>query len=664
MSCAYLRHQITIEGLIDVVMEQSKQALAFGDYVLDPVDERLIGPDGPVHIGNKAFRVLQKLSANRGLLTTKDMLLDAVWDGAAVSESALTSVIKELRKALGDTARNSRFIESVYGRGYRFLPEVSLAGPVSALPREGVSSGKPDAAAPVHEPQAVDIQQSAGFFQRLAKPWKIVAGAISTAAASLAVATFVFDLDKAPAIETEANIRVSAFRAQSSDIPTGVVPSIRDEIAAAFSEDYQSKVSLVVADDPQASQHPSFFVTGSVRSKGEEIIAIVRLQDDRSQKVIWSHTFTHAAAESDTLARRLAISTALLVRCTLGADGAASLPTKALQSWASLCSKGGLIERDYERAVMEVRRVTTLAPDFAEAWAVLGSFERAEAYANPDEFDAHIAEAKRLNAKALAIDPQNATALLKAVDLLDPDDLVGRERMLRKAVAGRPLDCMCEELSLGSFLLMHGRVDEARNHLEKARAAGPIFPSAFRVSGLYNALQGNRAAVEADLATLRELRTGDEDTTAGQRLMIATVAGEYTTAADLVAGSQAARNSPLGKAWLAGYAALNGGNETDRGEAAKAIAEASSGPQSYNDISVILLDRLGAPEAALGLIENVSSSSKGSARGGLAFVSNTVRALPGFAPLANQLGLVSYWQQTEAPDFCTQANAPAVCAKL
>ena len=645
-------------------MEQSKQALAFGDYVLDPVDERLIGPDGPIRIGNKAFRVLQKLSANRGLLTTKDMLLDAVWDGAAVSESALTSVIKELRKALGDTARNSRFIENVYGRGYRFLPEVSLAGPIGEQPLAGDSWDKPDTVEPEHPLRPTEEPQSKGFFQHLTKSWKIVAGAISTAAASLALATFVLDLDKQPVMETEANIRVSAFNAQSPDVPAGVVPSIKDEIAAAFSEDYQSKVSLVVADDPQASQQPSFFVTGSVRRKGEDLVAIVRLQDDRSQKVVWSHTFTHAAAESETLARRVAISTALLVRCALGADGAASLPPKALQSWASLCSKGGLIERDYDRAAMEARRVTTLAPDFAEAWAVLGSFERAEAYANPDQFDAHIAEAKRLNAKALEIDPENATALLKAVDLLDPDDLVGRERMLRKAVAARPLDCMCEELSLGSFLLMHGRIDEAQKHLQKARAAGPIFPSAFRLSGLYNALQGNRAAVQADLTTLRELRTGDEDTTAGQRLMIATVAGEYTIAADLLADSEAARSAPLGKAWLAGYAALNGGSEPDRANAARAIVEASSGTQSYNDISVILLDRLGAPEAALALIEGVSSSSNGRARGGLAFVSNAVRALPGFAPLAHQLGLLSYWKQTEAPDFCHEANAPGVCAKI
>ncbi|GAA4050422.1 winged helix-turn-helix domain-containing protein [Parerythrobacter jejuensis] len=655
---------MAIEGLITMGTEQSNQAVAFGDYILDPVDERLIGPNGPVHIGNKAFRVLKNLSARRGMLTTKEMLLDTVWDGAAVSESALTSVIKELRKALGDTARNASFIESVYGRGYRFLPEVSLAEKAPERPLAGESSDEHDAKSHVTEQDAVNELQPRGFFQRLAKPWKIVAGAISTAAGTVALATFIIDFERSPSIETEANIRVTDFRAQSPDIPSGFIPSIRDEIAAAFSEDYQSKVSLVVSDEAQDSKYPSFFVTGGVRRETEDLIAIVRLQDDRSQKVIWSHSFTHPADEAGTLPRRLAISTALLVRCTLGANGAASLPTDALQAWASLCSNGGLIERDFDRALLELQRVTTLAPDFAEGWTVLASYKRAEAYANPDDFDALIAEAKRLNAKALTLDPENGTALLKASDLLDPDDLVGREQQIRKAVAARPLDCMCEELSLGSFLLLHGRVDEARKHLKRATAAGPIFPSAFRWSGYYHALKGNRAAVESDLDILRDLRTGDEDSTAGQRLMIATLAGDYARAADLISGSERARGNPLAKAWSAAYAALNGGNQTDRAKAAREIIEASPGPNTYNDISVILLDRLGAPDQALGMIESVASRSTNRARAGLAFVSNQTRARPGFESLARELGLVSYWQETEAPDFCDDANAPAVCAEL
>ncbi|MGZ8282509.1 MAG: winged helix-turn-helix domain-containing protein [Allosphingosinicella sp.] len=64
------------------------------------------------------------MAEHDGRLVTKDALFSTVWDGTIVSESALTSAIKELRRALGDESRTPRYIESVYGRGYRLIAPV------------------------------------------------------------------------------------------------------------------------------------------------------------------------------------------------------------------------------------------------------------------------------------------------------------------------------------------------------------------------------------------------------------------------------------------------------------------------------------------------------------------------------------------------------------
>jgi predicted ATPase/DNA-binding winged helix-turn-helix (wHTH) protein len=116
-----------------------QDCLSFGDFTIDRGDERLLGPQGPVRLGNKAFRVLLQLAQQEGRLLTKDALFSSVWDGTIVGESALTSVIKELRRALGDESRTPRYIESIYGRGYRLLPEVRHGpGPaVRAEPEAG-----------------------------------------------------------------------------------------------------------------------------------------------------------------------------------------------------------------------------------------------------------------------------------------------------------------------------------------------------------------------------------------------------------------------------------------------------------------------------------------------------------------------------------------------
>ena len=102
-------------------------ALCFGEFTLDPADERLRGPAGPVKLGNKAFRLLLQLVEQKGRLVTKEDLFSSVWDGTIVSEAALTSAVKELRRALGDESKTPRFVESVYGRGYRFIAEVRNA---------------------------------------------------------------------------------------------------------------------------------------------------------------------------------------------------------------------------------------------------------------------------------------------------------------------------------------------------------------------------------------------------------------------------------------------------------------------------------------------------------------------------------------------------------
>jgi DNA-binding winged helix-turn-helix (wHTH) protein/tetratricopeptide (TPR) repeat protein len=121
------------------------RVLAFGDFKLDTGDERLWGPTGPVKLGNKAYGVLLMLADQQGRLLTKDALFSSVWDGTIVSESALTSVIKELRRALGDESRTPRYIESVYGRGYRLLT------PVSGTDRAPAASGS--RGEPAAEPQ-------------------------------------------------------------------------------------------------------------------------------------------------------------------------------------------------------------------------------------------------------------------------------------------------------------------------------------------------------------------------------------------------------------------------------------------------------------------------------------------------------------------------------
>lgn len=72
----------------------------------------------------KAFSVLLFLLAYHGEIVTKDELLDAVWKHRYVTPNVLSRVITQIRHALGDSAHQSRYIETVPTIGYRFIADV------------------------------------------------------------------------------------------------------------------------------------------------------------------------------------------------------------------------------------------------------------------------------------------------------------------------------------------------------------------------------------------------------------------------------------------------------------------------------------------------------------------------------------------------------------
>ena len=74
----------------------------------------------------KAVRVLLYLIEHRDRAVSKEELIEAVWDGAAVTDNALTRIVAQLRRELGDDARQARYIQTLPTLGYRFIAELRV----------------------------------------------------------------------------------------------------------------------------------------------------------------------------------------------------------------------------------------------------------------------------------------------------------------------------------------------------------------------------------------------------------------------------------------------------------------------------------------------------------------------------------------------------------
>ena len=93
----------------------------------------LLSQGAPVPLTSKAFDTLVLLIANRDRVVTKDELLRSVWPDVVVEEGNLTQQIFLLRKALGETAQQPRYIVTVPSHGYRFTARVKeISGEVAA----------------------------------------------------------------------------------------------------------------------------------------------------------------------------------------------------------------------------------------------------------------------------------------------------------------------------------------------------------------------------------------------------------------------------------------------------------------------------------------------------------------------------------------------------
>jgi hypothetical protein len=71
------------------------------------------------------MRVLVYLAQRAGAVVTRKELFDAVWATEFVSDNALTHAVAEIRKALGDSAREPAYIETLHRKGYRMIAPVS-----------------------------------------------------------------------------------------------------------------------------------------------------------------------------------------------------------------------------------------------------------------------------------------------------------------------------------------------------------------------------------------------------------------------------------------------------------------------------------------------------------------------------------------------------------
>lgn len=108
------------------ISQEGQELYEFGPFRIDADKELLFRGNEPVPLTHRTFQILLVLTRHSQKLVTKDDLMKAVWPDTVVEEANLSRNIFMLRKALGESPEDHRYIVTVSGRGYRLAENVRV----------------------------------------------------------------------------------------------------------------------------------------------------------------------------------------------------------------------------------------------------------------------------------------------------------------------------------------------------------------------------------------------------------------------------------------------------------------------------------------------------------------------------------------------------------
>jgi tetratricopeptide (TPR) repeat protein len=464
-----------------------------------------------------------------------------------------------------------------------------------------------------------------------------------------------------PAAAHSMMVRLAGFQLLSTDLPATMRDAVGSEITTAFNADGVIGVSAASAPPPGSA--PAYALGGTIRRDGDTIRVITRLTNERSGATLWSDSFNYDGNEVSKVPRHIAVDAGNVVRC--GLFGASTyrkaLPDPVLRDYMQFCQgHWDPYLEDGRKALVPAQRVVAAAPGFSWGWAaVAGGFWKVAQTADDNRLSEQARASGRQAAdRALAIDDRNSEALWIKSLLIDQHDWIGRESLLKRAVAARSLDCGCEHHQYGEMLLSVGRITEAVEQLRQANdmLALYVYTPLSLADALVAAGKPEQAKPLFDAAI--ELAP-DLDFAKNIAVYGATETGDTKTLLD--AGLP--MSAELRTALLKGYRAVASRDSGAKPDAVRALLAL---PESQQDDAVArLLADLGADHEAFRIASRLAAREY---PGPSVFWYPNMRGVlndPGFPAAAKQLGLISYWRESQTkPDVCLTNTAPPFCRAI
>ena len=422
----------------------------FEQFELDAARFELRRDGAAVPVEPQVLALLLLLVGNRERLVTLDEIIEVVWNGRIVSDSAVSSRIKSARRALDDDGRQQRLIRTVHGKGFRFVGAVEPMSPAAAAePLAPASEEEPAPEPPAMPSLAVLPLRLAGpaghhAFMAEALPHELIS--------ELSRVRWLFVI-----------ARGSSFR---------------------FGPDADAaRIGRILG--------VRYCLSGSLACEGDRITVTVELSDTRSRAAIWGDRYTVQAGGVHEVRAVIVASiiAALEIQIPLHeARGARLTSPENLDAWSAyhlgLQQMYRFTRTGNEAAIALFGQAIAKEPDFARAHAGLSFTHFQNAFLKyVGDVEAEAAIARRYSERAFeidALDPFVNLTLGRSFWLRG--DLEGSLPWLERSVTLSPSYAQgIYAQAWADTVLCRGA--EGRAHVDKAMALSPIDPLRYAMLG-------------------------------------------------------------------------------------------------------------------------------------------------------------------------------------
>jgi TolB-like protein/DNA-binding winged helix-turn-helix (wHTH) protein/tetratricopeptide (TPR) repeat protein len=492
----------------------SPRQLRFGNFELDVAAYELRDGGRPVRLERLAMDLLILLSGRPGQLVTRNEIVEQLWgpDVFVEVDSSVNTLIRKLRRALGDAVDQPRFIQTVQGKGYRFIADVEAVvdGLVPQAPLELVT--RPVPAPP--EPLGAAVGSSAASPGRvLPHPARRFLGL--GALLVIVLVGLVAWARLRPGIEAFP-VRVAVMPFDNLSGEPG-----RDYLAEGLTEETAASLGQIIDPDrvivigrmstrgyKGTGKSPGqigrelgaeYLVGGSVQAESQRIRVTSNLVRVRDQVQVWANTYDGEPRSLLAMQQGLATAVAQQVRLTVSPDRIGGLAQRQTQNADAydFYLKGRyfwnqLTPATTKRALEAYGRATKLDPNYALAWSGIADAFTAgpiTADVQPTAVRERAREAaeRAVSAGPMLAEVQTSTAIQQF--FLEWD--WGRaEAGFRQAIQIDPSYAMAHRL-LGVLLSHSRRHDEARAEMRRARELEPGYVMNHALSAMAEVHAGN-----------------------------------------------------------------------------------------------------------------------------------------------------------------------------